>query len=312
MKARSLALGARLLLRHGWPRRVVTTYVGLGDELMTAGAIRELDVRGRAGGTWFLTRYPELWRPTRLAGTFLPWDPAIIRLAERLRRPVVRLGYSNYDAATDYDKPLPGHAIATFCRQLGVRGRIELKPFIELTPAERKGGRRFGRQVVVQNSAEGALIPMSVKRWPSDRWDKVSAALRGDGLDVIQLGSPREPALDGAIDLRGRTTVREAAAILAESRLFVGLVGGLMHLARAVDCPAVIVYGGREDPALAGYGANTNLVGRPPCSPCYFRTHCPHDLVCMDMIGEADVVTAARDRLMRAGERLPVDTDVIQ
>ena len=312
MKASSFMLGARLLLRNGWPKRVVTTYVGLGDELMTAGAMRELHIRGLAGGTWLLTRYPELWRPTRLAGTFLPWDPGIVRLAERLQRPVVRLGYSNYDAATDIDAPLPGHAIATFCRQLGVRGRVELKPLLELTSSERKGGRRFARQVVLQSSAEGALVPMSVKRWPQDRWQQVADSLRGDGFDVVQLGSPREPAVNGAVDLRGKTTVREAAAILAESLLFVGLVGGLMHMARAVDCPAVIVYGGREDPALAGYSSNTNLVGLPPCSPCYFRTHCPHNLVCMDVITGAQVVAAARERLVQGLQPLAADTAVVQ
>jgi ADP-heptose:LPS heptosyltransferase len=239
---------------------------------------------------------------------FIPWDARVIRLAARLRRPVVDLGYASYDAANDRDAPLPGHAIATLCRQLGLHGAIELKPHVELTEEERTEGRRFDRQVVVQSSAAGALIPVSLKTWPQDRWAQVVAALAGDGYQVIQLGSTREPALAGAHDLRGRTTVREAAAVLAHSKLFVGLVGGLMHLARAVDCPAVIVYGGREDPVLAGYAANTNLVNRPPCSPCYFRNHCPHELICMEAVGADDVVAAARERLARSGEPLVLET----
>lgn len=286
----------------------MTTYVGLGDELMTGAAIRELHARGRAGGTWLLTRYPEIWRHTNSAATFLPWDPIIVRLAERLRRPVVRLGYSLNDEAADFNPPQPGHAIATYCRQLGIRGRIELKPSIELTPEERRRGRRHGRQVVIQTSTEGALIPISLKSWPQDRWQAVADSLRSDGFDIIQLGSALAPALNGVLDLRGKTTVTEAAAILAESLLFVGLAGGLMHLARAVDCPAVIVYGGREEPTLAGYSANTNLVNRPPCSPCYFTVHCPHELVCMTAIGEAEVIAASRERLSRSRNPLPVDT----
>jgi hypothetical protein len=312
MKPALLGFGASLLLRHGWPRRLVSTYVGLGDELMAAAALRELNRRGRGRGTWMLTRYPELWHSTRLKGTFLPWDARIVRLATRLRCPVIDLGYARYDAANDCDAPLPGHAIATLCRQLGVRGEVVLKPHLDLTATEREAGRRFERQLVVQSSAAGALIPVAVKSWPQDRWEQVVAALAGDGHQVIQLGSKREPALAGAHDLRGRTTVREAAAILANAQLFVGLVGGLMHLARSVDCPAVIVYGGREDPGLAGYSANVNLVNRPPCSPCYFRNHCPHELICMTAVSAGDVIVAARERLSRPAEPLAVETISIQ
>jgi hypothetical protein len=287
---------------------VVSTYVGLGDELMAGAALRELNRRGGARGTWMLTRYPDLWHSTRLQGSFLPWDARVVRLAARLRCPVIDLGYSDYDRGNDRDVPLPGHAIATLCRQLGVRGAVELKPHLDLTEAETRTGRRFERQVVVQSSAAGALMPVAVKAWPPDRWGQVVAALSGEGYAVIQLGSSREPALAGAHDLRGRTTVREAGAILANSHLFVGLVGGLMHLARAVDCPAVIVYGGREDPGLAGYAANVNLVNRPPCSPCYFRNHCPHELICMTAVSAEDVIVAARERLSRGRDPLAVET----
>ncbi len=307
MKLGLFRLGAELLLRHGWPRQVVTTYVGLGDELMTAGALRELNRRGGGAGTWMLTRYPDLWRATTLQGSFIPWDPRVLRAAMRLGRPVHALGYANYDAATDRDDPLPGHAIATFCRQLGVRGEVSLKPHFDLTAAETEAGGRSDRWVVVQSSTAGALIPMTLKLWPQDRWQAVVAALTADGYEVVQLGSTREPALAGVRDLRGQTTVREAAAILAQARLFVGLTGGLMHLARAVECPGVIVYGGREDPSLAGYSANVNLVNRPPCSPCYFRNHCPHELICMAAVSSDQVIAAARQRLAQVEHPLPVE-----
>ena len=58
---------------------------------------------------------------------------------------------------------------------------------------------------------------------------------------------PRYPPLKGALDLRGKTGLREAAAILSNSLVFIGQVGFLMHLARAVDCRSVIVYGGQRN-----------------------------------------------------------------
>ena len=60
--------------------------------------------------------------------------------------------------------------------------------------------------------------------------------LQGE-VDFIQLGSATDPALQHVNDLRGATSIREAAAILNHARLYVGTVGFLMHLARAVECP---------------------------------------------------------------------------
>jgi len=84
------------------------------------------------------------------------------------------------------------------------------------------------------------------------------------------------------------------------------VVGGLMHLARAADCPAVIVYGGREPVRLAGYSANINLVNQPPCSPCYLTTPCPYDLPCMKAVTPAEVLAAVEHQLARA-KPLPVE-----
>ena len=65
---------------------------------------------------------------------------------------------------------------------------------------------------------------------------------------ILQIGHPDDPPLSGVTDLRGQTTTRELASILKNSLLHIGLVSFPMHLARAVDCRAVIVFGGREGP----------------------------------------------------------------
>jgi len=72
---------------------------------------------------------------------------------------------------------------------------------------------------------------------------------------LVQLGTAADPALPVDKDLRGRTSLREAAAILAASEVFIGLEGFLTHLARAVDCPSVVVQGGRARPETFGYAA---------------------------------------------------------
>ena len=101
--------------------------------------------------------------------------------------------------------------------------------------------------------------------------------------------------------------MRETAAILAASRLFLGLATGLMHLARAVECRSVIVYGGREHPSQSGYSANENLYWSGPCAPCWLRNDCDYDRVCMSEILPELVIAAVRRQAERYGTPLPVD-----
>ena len=96
------------------------------------------------------------------------------------------------------------------------------------------------------------------------------------------------------LDLRGRTTLREAAAVLHASLAFVGLEGFLAHLARSVDCPGVIVFGGRVRPETCGYTANRNFYGAVPCAPCGLRSGCPNSMVCMDEIAPLEVARSVR------------------
>ncbi|MDE3083968.1 MAG: glycosyltransferase family 9 protein, partial [Verrucomicrobiota bacterium] len=86
--------------------------------------------------------------------------------------------------------------------------------------------------------APGALDP--ARRWPADRYAALAQWLQQThGLASVVLGSIGDPALPGVIDLRGRATLRQAAAVLARCRLFIGNDTGLKHLAAAVGTPVV-------------------------------------------------------------------------
>ena len=91
---------------------------------------------------------------------------------------------------------------------------------------------------------------------------------------VVQIGHTNDEAIPCHIDLRGRTTLRQLAAVLAHSRLFVGLIGMPMHLARAVECPSVILYGGRERPEQSGYSCNFNIFSDIECAPSWRDNRC--------------------------------------
>ncbi|MGA3006273.1 MAG: glycosyltransferase family 9 protein [Opitutaceae bacterium] len=245
-----------------------------------------------------MTPHPALFLGLDRRARILCQDLRYPRLCARLGCDFRYLSYSQYDPAADCDPPPDRHIIAKMCLLAGLRGAVRLRPYLRLSPDETAYGDAFAGYVAVQTSTLTAHVPMPNKQWPGDRFQKVVDRLKPH-LRFVQVGSRGDPPLLGVTDLRGQTSLRETAAVLHHARIFVGLVGFLMHLARAVECPAVIVYGGRETPELTGYPCNENLTNRPPCSPCWQRARCEHGRVCLESIGAEEVTAAVESALDR-------------
>ena len=147
---------------------------------------------------------------------------------------------------------------------------------------------------------------MQNKNWYTERYEEVIDALR-NRYEFIQLGSTGDPLLKGTTDWRGRTNIRATAAILSHARLYIGHVGFLMHLARAVECPSVIIYGGREAPRQSGYYCNFNLYTKLPCSPCWLWNRCDFDRECMRRIQASHVIEQIEKALAAPRGPLAVD-----
>jgi ADP-heptose:LPS heptosyltransferase len=221
--------------------------------------------------------------------------------------PLVTLGEDKYDPARDADSPPTQHRLIQMCERAGIKGPVEMRPYFFLTQEEFAAGKIAEDQVVIQSSGLSAAHPMRNKEWYPQRFQEVCSELRKD-VQIIQLGSLDDPKLEGAIDKRGKTSLRESAAILANSLVYIGLVGFLMHLARAVDCRSVIIYGGREKPAQSGYVANKNLYSQVRCAPCWLRNPCDFDRKCMDMITSRQVIAATAEQISKYGTLLELQT----
>jgi hypothetical protein len=309
-RLRLLAWGAGQVVRHGRPALALGFLGSIGDDLLCTAPVDEWR-RRQAGRIWFFSRHPDLHRLIGPQVSLIPDDPRFQRLAARLGRPMRALGYSTFDPITDRDTPLREHIIADMCRRAGLSGTVRLRPHLKLAPSELADAAAWNGCVAVQSSSLTAALPMQNKQWRLDRLQKVTGLLVARGERVVQIGTAGDPVLHGAADLRGKTSLRQTAAILAQARLFVGIVGFVMHLARAVECPAVIVYGGREPPALTGYLCNINVVGRTPCSPCWQRNRCDFEHACMETIAAAQVADAVEDALSRPRGPLFEETAMI-
>ncbi|MFS8741814.1 glycosyltransferase family 9 protein [Synechococcus sp. WC10meta] len=99
------------------------------------------------------------------------------------------------------------------------------------------------------------------KMWPLEYWRQVIQWCQGQGLRVGLVGSAPELQRslyhgDGEeqllaetemIDLRGKTTLLELAGALKRARVCISVDAGPMHIAAAVGCPTIALFGNDAD-----------------------------------------------------------------
>lgn len=122
------------------------------------------------------------------------------------------------------------------------------------------------------------------KEWGIDNFQKLRDLF--NKYEFVQIGTKNDPLLENVIDARN-LPIRKSASVIFNSIFFIGLEGGLMHLSKAVDKTAVIIYGGFVKPEISGYDDFINVYNETDCSPCFHadRAHsfC-ETMICMKEI----------------------------
>ncbi|HSF14849.1 MAG TPA: glycosyltransferase family 9 protein [Vicinamibacteria bacterium] len=108
----------------------------------------------------------------------------------------------------------------------------------------------------------GGKFDFTIKWWSHDRYQEVVDELRGR-VQFVQVGEEghHHPPLDGVVDLRGQTDLRQLVRLVYHAQGVLSPVSLLMHLAAAVECkpgmaknrPCVVIAGGREPPHWTAY-----------------------------------------------------------
>jgi len=150
------------------------------------------------------------------------------------------------------------------------------------------------------------------KRWPLARFGHLCRDLEKKlGYRIVIIGGPGDVADgarlallagDWALDLTGKTTPGQLAALLRRAQALFANDSGPLHLSVAVGTPSVSFFG-PTDPARTGpYGAGSLVLrsGRE-CSPC-FKRKCPYNHECMTDIQVSDVVDAWEAECSRKGK----------
>lgn len=109
------------------------------------------------------------------------------------------------------------------------------------------------------------------KCWPTDSWKELVKKMKKIGLSVVQLGVELDEFVEGSYDLRGKTTIYEAAAIIKQSLNHIDTEGGLVYLSKAVGQKSIVLFGPNY-PGFFGLKGNINYRGGDDiCETCCYK-----------------------------------------
>ncbi len=171
---------------------------------------------------------------------------------------------------------------------------IDVKVFFNLPP-----NMVSGDYVVVNNGVD--VIYKGKKQTKSWTYWKELVEL----LDIkcVQVGTEHDSPIPGAIDLRGKTSIKALGAVLRGAKAIIVGEGGIAHHAYALGCSNVIVIRGPTASKLLEYPGQIQ-VDPYPCKNCFFSTpewffKCP-----MNMVEPVCMASISAERVVRVYENL--------
>ena len=142
------------------------------------------------------------------------------------------------------------------------------------------------------------------KRWGAADFAGLNDRLRAEfNAEVFLVGAPSEADVASQviglsetkpINLTGRTSVAEAAAVLSVADLLVSNDMGLAHVAPAAGTNTVVIFGPTNHETTRPFPDNALVIrNNVECSPCMLR-ECPIDHRCMTGIKVEHVMSVCR------------------
>jgi len=147
------------------------------------------------------------------------------------------------------------------------------------------------------------------KNWPFERFLAAAEHFRTSGPAVVWVRGPAEDGLAfPEVDrVASNVDLCVLSALLSRARFYIGNDSGITHVAAAVGCPTVAIFG-PSDPEIWGPRGRqaTVLYKKRNCSPCH-RTGSPVgrecDGRCLTDITTEEVIAKATETLLRPCQR---------
>lgn len=174
-----------------------------------------------------------------------------------------------------------------------------------LLKGEGAAGSREGYVVL----APGTVWP--TKQWPLEYVNSLALLLAGEGNRVVLVGDASVrgsvDAHENVVDLAGRTSLRQAAALIAEASIVVANDSAPLHVASLQDVPVVGVFGPTvREFGFGPFGTHAHTIERADllCRPCsnHGGMRCPIGThVCMRSLTPQHVHASVIALLERTG-----------
>jgi ADP-heptose:LPS heptosyltransferase len=252
---------------------ILRTFQSPGDAVMLTAAVRDLH---RCYPNVFLTDVrtpcPPLWEN----------NPYLTPLREDGRK--VEIIDCQYPLIHK-SNPAPYHFLHGYIEFLNHRLKLAINPGefkgdIHISDLEKSWYSQV-EEITAEDTpfwliSAGGKYDFTVKWWDVRRYQQVVDHFRGKIL-FVQVGELHHyhPPLQGVLDLRGKTDLRQLVRLVYHSQGVLCGVTLLMHLAAAIEVkggrpknrPCVVVAGGREPPHWEAYSHHQfiHTVGALPC-----------------------------------------------
>lgn len=145
----------------------------------------------------------------------------------------------------------------------------------------------------------------SAKAWPAEGWAQLAGALAKRGFKTLVVGTAADADLadrvcagrPGVVNLAGKLSLTQLAAVVAGARLVVGVDSMPMHLASLLGAPTLGLFGPTDPARYRPRGNGRALAIGIGCAPCYDQRappECPFgDRLCMTWLEPGRVLAAA-------------------
>lgn len=175
------------------------------------------------------------------------------------------------------------------------------------TSAEEYADKLLINSGVTEDTPIVAFQPAASNRkriWPAQNFSRLAEMLSKTGFKVVILGTGEERYIASeikarnpeVIDLTGKTTFQQLAALLRRCKLLVSNDTGTVHLASAVGVKVTGLYMCHACPIETGPYGEGHITVSPviDCFPCNWKEACQFDYKCREYITPEDVYSVVK------------------
>ncbi len=149
------------------------------------------------------------------------------------------------------------------------------------------------------------------KQWATENYARLAEHLDARGLSLVAVAAPREAVVTDALKQNSAAAITsfadlslpEVTALAARARVFVGNDSGIAHIAAAVGCPSVVIFGSSNVTHWRPWTSAPAAVVREelPCQPCPGYTCSEFDAPeCIRRVSVERVIAAVEQILMES------------